>query len=146
MTTLTFKIIENPSKEQIDCIGKPLWEYNVSKVGHYQRQSSFTTYAYNENNEFLGGLHGWFQFSWLVIGQLYIDEAQRHAGIGSQLLAASEQFAIEHGILNARLNTGSFQAPDFYKKNGYEIFAQLDVIVPNGSTQIDYFMKKKLLR
>jgi DNA-binding GntR family transcriptional regulator len=57
-----------------------------------------------------------------------------------------QEFALQRGILNSRLNTGSFQAPGFYLKKGYEIFAQLEIQTPDGANHTEYFMKKILKR
>jgi hypothetical protein len=43
--------------------------------------------------------------------------------------------------MHAYLDTFSFQAPDFYKKLGYEVFGELQDF-PHGHQR--YFMKKRL--
>lgn len=52
-----------------------------------------------------------------------------------------EDFAVEKGCRFIYLDTFSFQAPGFYKKNGYEIFGMLEDH-PKGFNQ--YFLHKKL--
>jgi hypothetical protein len=41
-------------------------------------------------------------------------------------LALAEARAVALGCHSARLDTFSFQAPDFYRKFGWEVFATLD--------------------
>ena len=143
MNGYTVRTIEKPSREQIDLIVRPLKQYNELRVGQYRREE-VAVYAYDQIGQLIGGMHGWLLFGWLHIENAWVDESMRHHGIGSRLLSACEQFAVEHGIHDARTNTGSFQAPDFYRKNGYEIFAQLDIIAPDGGAQVEYFLKKQL--
>jgi ribosomal protein S18 acetylase RimI-like enzyme len=137
------RTIENPTLEQISLIRDPVKAYNKSKVGEHARQE-LTLYAYEEGGVLLGGIYGWFAWGWLYIDLLWVEESVRYLGLGSELLAACEQRALSHNVHNVRLNTSSFQALDFYQKNGYEIFAQIDIVAPNGSKQVDYFLKKGL--
>jgi ribosomal protein S18 acetylase RimI-like enzyme len=143
MAEYAIKTTENPTQDQIDLIGKSLKAYNESKVGPYQRRQVVVE-AFDESDTFVGGVYGWLLWGWLYVDYLWVHESHRHGQIGSRLLHACEQFAVTHGIQNARLHTGSFQAPDFYKKHGYEVFATLDEISPNGEAQVEYFMKKRL--
>ncbi len=143
MNDFTLNAIENPSREQIDLIVKPLKQYNVEKIGQYRREE-FAIFAHDKAGRLIGGMHGWLHFGWFHLENAWVDESMRHHGVGSQLLSACEQFAIAHGVHKARTNTGSFQAPGFYKKNGYEIFAELDIVAPDGSAQVEYFLKKQL--
>ncbi len=143
MADYIFKTILDPSPEQIGLIVKPLKQYNESKIGPYSLER-VAICAYDQADKLIGGIYGWIAWGWLYIDDLWVDESMRHQGVGSKLLSACEEFAIQRHIQNARVNTGSFQAPDFYKKNGYEIFAQLDIVAGDGSAQIDYFMRKKL--
>lgn len=135
--------IENPTKAQIDPFGLRLREYNFSKVGVYKREE-FAVCAYLSDGTLIGGMYGYLVWGWMYLDIAWVDEALRHHGIGTLLLSACEKYAVEHGIRNFRTNTGSFQSPSFYKKNGYEIFAQLPVKGPDGSDHIDYFMKKQI--
>ena len=46
--------------------------------------------------------------------------------VGTTLMREAERVAVERGCHSAFLDTFSFQAPGFYQKLGYEIFATLD--------------------
>jgi ribosomal protein S18 acetylase RimI-like enzyme len=61
-------------------------------------------------------------------------------GYGSQLLNKIENFAIERERRFIYLDTLSFQAPEFYKKNGYQVFGTLENH-PKGFNQ--YFLQKR---
>jgi N-acylglucosamine-6-phosphate 2-epimerase len=50
----------------------------------------------------------------------------RRQGYGTQLLHAAEQEARTRGCDQMVLSSFSFQAPGFYQKLGYEVFAVLE--------------------
>jgi ribosomal protein S18 acetylase RimI-like enzyme len=59
--------------------------------------------------------------------------------VGSRLLHEFEERARGRGCDVFYLTTLSFQAPDFYRKHGYEVLAQISGY-PNGI--IKYLMQK----
>ena len=62
--------------------------------------------------------------NWLEIEYLYVQEDFRGQGIGSNILNRAEKEARERKCKYSFVNTYQFQAPDFYKKHGYEeVFA-----------------------
>lgn len=144
MNKIIFETIEKPNKEQIALILDPLKKFNTAKVGPYENLE-FIINAVDKKQDFLGGMFGRLGWGWLYIDLAFVKESNRHKGLGSMLLRKCEEFAVKNGVFNARANTGSFQAPQFYLKNGFEIFAKLDIVAPDGSKQIDYFLKKSLL-
>lgn len=143
MAHCKIEITPNPSSDLVDSIGKQLKAFNEAKIGVYLREQ-YVVAAYDDQKTLLGGMIGYFCWGWLYIDIAWVDESQRSKGIGGQLLRSFEKVAMERGISKVRLNTGSFQAPNFYLKNGYEIFAQLDITGPDGSDQVDYYLKKTL--
>lgn len=63
--------------------------------------------------------------------QLWVGEKQRGTGLGSQLMHAFEQRARERGCRLFYLETFSFQAPDFYRRFGYEVVRAITAF-PHG--------------
>jgi ribosomal protein S18 acetylase RimI-like enzyme len=72
---------------------------------------------------------------------LWVARALRGKGHGQRLLAAAERRAIERGCRHVFLDTFNFQAPDFYVKQGYEIYARADDW-PVGHSH--FFLRKAL--
>lgn len=75
------------------------------------------------------------------IKYLWVREDQRGQGYGTRLLASPETEAIARGCQQIVLSTHSFQAPDFYRKFGYDIVGAYDNY-PKGYQQI--FLRKSL--
>jgi GNAT superfamily N-acetyltransferase len=73
----------------------------------------------------VGGVYGATMWEWLMIDGLWVAEALRGKGLGSQLLARSEAIAAERGCGGAWLGTFDFQARAFYERHGYTVFGEL---------------------
>ena len=87
----------------------------------------------------MGGAQGWAALGWLHIEILWLREDLRGEGLGRQVLEATEAEAKRRGCKFSKLETFSFQAPEFYKKNGYAVFAELE-----AGEHCWYFMRKDL--
>ena len=64
-----------------------------------------------------------FQLYWgsLEIKQLFVSKQYRKHGIGTKLMNHALQYASDHACTFITVRTFSFQAPEFYKKFGFEI-------------------------
>jgi hypothetical protein len=79
-----------------------------------------------------------------LLGLPYIDLLwlrTNRRGYGHRLMTLAEEEARERGAKNAYLDTFSFQAPDFYRRLGYEVFGELPDF-PHGHQR--YFFRKQL--
>ena len=95
---------------------------------------------YDENQNVIAGILGGTYWGWLHIDILWVDENFRSKKIGSQLLIAAENEAKKRGCHSVHVDTMSWQAPEFYKKHGYELISELDNI-PNGYKKF-HFIKR----
>ena len=80
-----------------------------------------------------GGLTGRTWARWLHVDLLWVDERHRGGRLGTRILAEAERLARERGCARARLETWDFQAPGFYRKQGYEIAGQVADYPPGVS-------------
>jgi GNAT superfamily N-acetyltransferase len=72
-------------------------------------------------------------FDWLFVNWLWVADAWRKHGIGSQLMGRAEAAAREKGCRAAYLDTFTFQAPKFYERLGYREFGRLEDFPPGHS-------------
>jgi GNAT superfamily N-acetyltransferase len=138
--TYTITLETSPDPAEVSQVRAGLSAYNRTNAS----DDSFTPLVLmvrDPRGAVIGGLLGGTYWGWLVIEVLWLAEAARHRGLGSQLLERAEHIALERGCHAAHLDTMSFQAPDFYKKHGYTIFGVLDDL-PRGHQRI--FLKKEL--
>jgi GNAT superfamily N-acetyltransferase len=92
---------------------KPLWIVGRDDAGSVQ-----------------AGLRGVTDYGWLFVIWLWVAEPYRRQRVGSQLLSDAEAIARERRCSHSYLDTFSFQAPEFYKRRGYEEFGRLEGFPP----------------
>jgi GNAT superfamily N-acetyltransferase len=89
-----------------------------------------------------GGLVGETWGTSLFVSQLWVESGLRGRGFGAGLLAAAEAEARRRGCDFAHLDTMTFQAPDFYRRLGWQVYGVLDGY-PDGHQR---FSLRKSLR
>lgn len=89
----------------------------------------------------IAGLNSVICWNWMEIDILWVDEACRGQGLGQRLLEEAESIARSNDCTFIKLNTFSFQAPEFYEKYGFKIIATFEN-APTGYTH--YYLKKDL--
>ncbi|HFQ9140095.1 TPA: GNAT family N-acetyltransferase [Enterobacter cancerogenus] len=78
-------------------------------------------YVRDDKGVMLGGLIGVRKGDWLNIEYLWVSDAVRGSGVGSQLIKTAEDEARRKGCTHALVDTVSFQARPFYEKQGYQL-------------------------
>lgn len=76
--------------------------------------------------EVIGGAVGRTWGRCVELQQLWVKPDRRGEGLGTRLVQAFEQRAIERGCRLSYLETFSFQAPDLYRSLGYEVVATIE--------------------
>lgn len=72
------------------------------------------------------------------IKNLVVAKAAQGKGLGSQLLLELEEAARQNGVTSVTLSTKSYQAKEFYLKNGYQIYASLENVPMQGVTKYQF--------
>ena len=78
-------------------------------------------YAAEEDGKIMGVIIGRAYYNEVHIGDLIVSKECRREGVGRKLVAAVESAFSGKGYEKIALTTFGFQAPEFYKKLGYEL-------------------------
>ncbi|MFC7051614.1 GNAT family N-acetyltransferase [Hansschlegelia quercus] len=139
--SVRIEIEDAPDQATQDAVSDGLSRYNVAQVGPDPSSPPVWIVARDAEGAVIGGLQGVVLWTWFFVVCLWVDDAARGAGLGSTLLRTAERAAADRGCRNAYLNTFSFQAPDFYRRQGYEVFGKLEGF-PGDNSQ--FWMRKRL--
>ncbi|WP_202485592.1 GNAT family N-acetyltransferase [Streptomyces sp. SID4985] len=107
-----------------------------------ERETPLHVWALDASGEPAGGLvaHTWA--GWLHITHLWVDTPHRGTGLGTRLLTEAEHLArTTHDCAHSRVETWDFQAPGFYRAQGYEVVCEIPDYPP-GVTE--YTLTKRL--
>jgi GNAT superfamily N-acetyltransferase len=137
--------IEESTKDEEDLVWKGIIKYN-SAIIHLKKdvpEISVNRVLKDSEGNALGGINCILYYCWntMYIDMLWVNENYRKNGFGTKLLGEIEKIARDEECTLIHLETMDFQAKDFYIKNGYEVFGELDN-VPAGHKR--YYMKKIL--
>lgn len=89
------------------------------------------------DGELVGGLTAWVWGGTCAVDMLWVREDQRHAGWGSRLLKAAEEESVRRGCTEIIVSSFTFQAPGFYRKQGYRETGRTDGI-PGGNQDVHF--------
>jgi GNAT superfamily N-acetyltransferase len=122
---LSLDIADEPSEADLDVLPRRLEAFNESQWPRHQAWRPIGVFV-RDRDDIVAGLGGHTYCGWLFVMYLWVSEDLRHHGLGSQILGAAESHALQRGCHSVWLDTFSFQAPNFYRKLGYQTFGELD--------------------
>jgi GNAT superfamily N-acetyltransferase len=130
----------DPTPSEIDFLEQRLYEFNRQATG-IRDGLGLAIFAHDERGDVIAGLCGSTWGGCCEIRQVWVRESARRAGLGRCLLEKAESEARRRGCFQIMLGTHSFQAPDFYRKLGFELVATIDD-QPRGHAHL--LMRKRL--
>ncbi len=119
MNNHKIELIEKISEEIEKKMSKDLVAYEASH-GIDVNYKPFSLVLFNEKNEAIGVLNAYTAFAEIYIDDIWVDRSIRGKGYGKKLITELENRFKGKGFNNINLVTSAFQAPDFYKKCGFE--------------------------
>ncbi|OEV09545.1 GNAT family N-acetyltransferase [Streptomyces nanshensis] len=141
MQTPTVSVTDTPEARDIAVISRGLDEFNEGRAGAGDQRDLAVLVRDPESGEVLGGLSGRTSLGLLFVDTFHLPSALRGSGLGSEILRAAEDEARRRGCVNAVLYTLSFQAPDFYRRQGWQVFGEIPCRPP-GTSRV--FLTKEL--
>jgi ribosomal protein S18 acetylase RimI-like enzyme len=150
MVSRMFRLVTEVDKARQDQLRRRLRDANTAaspilralRGSPGERERPLHVWALDEAGALAGGLVGHTWTTWLHVTYLWADERHRGRGLGSRLLATAERIArTDRACTAVRVETWDFQAPDFYRKQGYEVVCVIPDYPP-GITE--YTLTKRL--
>lgn len=121
---LNFSTSDSPPQDQLMAVDTGLEQHNhaVAPLADVRELAAFAT---DDAGTVVGGAVGrtWGECCELL--QLWVAAEHRHHGVGSRLLHEFEAHARRRGCRTFYLTTLSYQAPEFYRRHGYGVLAQI---------------------
>jgi len=133
-------VIDNPDRDDVQFLDDRLYEYNVSATGITDGRL-LAIFVRDVDGSILAGIYGWTWGGCCEVKTLWVREDRRRRGMGARLMAAAEAEARARGAVQMVLSTHSFQAPEFYRRLGFETVGAFSDY-PRGYRNI--FLRKSL--
>jgi len=122
-------------------LGREIGAFNMAEVGVYDGRDLFAVVR-DERGALVAGVDGWTWGATGWIEHLWVRGEDRRRGLGSMLLDAIEREARDRRCEQLALTTHSFQAPEFYRRHGFEVTGEL----PGYPTGHSYLLMRKVLQ
>ena len=142
MNPRTFTIEDEPRPEDVAAINDGLTRFNFEATG-VDNGRWLAIFVRDVSGQIEAGVHGWTWGQTGFVQTLWVRDDLHGRGLGSQLLDAAEREAERRGCIEMQLDTHDYQAPDFYRRQGYESIGELPGW-PGNSKRI--FFRKMLGR
>ncbi|MFJ8849314.1 GNAT family N-acetyltransferase [Streptomyces sp. NPDC102437] len=122
-------------------ISDGLDRFNIEKTGVDDRRPLAILVRDLETRQVIGGLTGRTSLGLFFVDLFFLPPELRGSGLGAEILWQAEDEARARGCRAAVLYTITFQAPDFYRKQGWERLGEVPCDPP-GTNRV--FMTKEL--
>jgi GNAT superfamily N-acetyltransferase len=134
-------LTDEPAAEAEAAIRDGLSAYNFDKAGYRDQRPLAVLARDPDSGEVVGGLLGRTSMGLLYVDRFFLPERLRKQGLGSRILKAAEEEGARRGCTRAILSTLSFQAPGFYRRQGWDELGRIECDPP-GHTR--FMMTKRL--
>ena len=112
-------ILDTPDWQDVRFLDDRLYEFNAAATGISDGRL-LAIFLRDDQNDIIAGLYGWTWGQCCEVKTLWVHEDWRGKGLGTRLMSAAEQEARLRGATQMVLSTHSFQAPEFYRRLGFE--------------------------
>ncbi|MFF1648935.1 GNAT family N-acetyltransferase [Streptomyces sp. NPDC058240] len=134
-------VTDAPMPADIAVISDALDRFNIEKTGVDDRRPLAVLVRDPETHQVIGGLTGRTSLGLFFVDLFFLPSELRGSGLGGEILRQAEDEARARGCRAAVLYTITFQAPDFYRKQGWKRLGEVPCDPP-GTSRV--FMTKEL--
>jgi GNAT superfamily N-acetyltransferase len=114
-----------PNLEDVRLLEERLDEFNVQATGLADGKL-LAFFLRDCNGAAVGGVFGWTWGGSCYVRYLFVPADMRNRGVGGDLMRAVEAEARTRGCRQILLETHEFQAPEFYRRLGFETTGRVD--------------------
>jgi ribosomal protein S18 acetylase RimI-like enzyme len=118
-------IESEPNPEDVRLLEDLIYEFNVQATGTSDAKL-LAVFLRDDTGAVVGGIYGWTWGATCYVRYLYVPAHVRHQGHGSRLMRMVEGEAMARECRQIVLDTHDFQAPDFYRRFGFEIVGRVN--------------------
>ncbi len=118
-----------PTPDEVQFLDDRIYEHNGERTGR-RDGALFAYFVRDERQEKVAGVYGWTWAGACELKLLWVHPSLRGQGHGRALLQAAEQEARAHACRVILLASYAFQAPEFYRRHGYELAWTLEDFPP----------------
>lgn len=119
------EIETHPAPRDVQFLEDRIYEFNAEATG-IRNGELLGIFLRGARGAIEAGLYGWTWGDCCRIDKLWVRGELRRSGLGRRLVQAAEREALRRGCRQVTLDTHSFQAPGFYRKLDYELWATLE--------------------
>jgi ribosomal protein S18 acetylase RimI-like enzyme len=135
-----FPIEDEPRREDVALLDERLYEFNAAATG-IDDGRWLAIFVRDDAGTIMAGMHGWTWGGTGFVQAIWVHEKLRGHGLGSRVLEAAEAEAARRGCHQMHLDTHGYQAPEFYRRHGYEVIGELPGWPGND---VRVFLRKRL--
>lgn len=110
--------------DEVAAIEERLYQFNVAATGIADGRE-LGIFVHDDAGGLIAALVGTTWGGCCEIRLLWVDEPARGRGHGRRLMETAEHEARARGCEQVVLHTHTFQAPDFYRRLGYEVIGEI---------------------
>jgi GNAT superfamily N-acetyltransferase len=141
MAPFTIEVDSSPAAPDVQILIQGLDGHAFAQAGATP-PVPLAVFLYDESGRIVGGVAARTWDGVLDVSILWVHEDFRGEGYGRRLIDAAEAEGVRRGCELAELRTFDYQAPEFYKKVGYEEYNVVEGW-PRGHRR--HFFRKRLL-
>jgi GNAT superfamily N-acetyltransferase len=138
MPELTLIRVE-PTADDVQYLEDRIYEFNARATGI--SDGELLAFFARDGDRVVAAICGNTWGGTCELRQFWVEESQRHHGLGTRLFEAAEREARRRGCTQIVLMTFSFQAPAFYERHGFDVVATIENHPPGHRNLL---MRKRL--